>query len=143
VTEICKGDFRYQVDLEKTKEYYKTVIDCECGCCQNYIRSIRGMFPEIEAFLAEFGIEDIAKPDDIWGGYDKDDEEIDYIYVNYSIVGKMEQEGKLNFEFPQHPGIKVEIGESLIPHGKADEVFGNFFAIHILGLRLPRVVDFY
>ena len=64
MTKIQKDEYVFEVDIEKTIEYYKTHSLCECDCCENFYVQIKDKFPKLESFLSSFGI-DISKPDEI------------------------------------------------------------------------------
>jgi len=63
MTTIQKDEYVFSVDVEKTKEYYKTHTLCDCVCCRNYYAQIKDKLPKLNAFLSEFGV-DISKPDE-------------------------------------------------------------------------------
>lgn len=99
---ISKDNFSFLVDVEKTREYYRNSTLCDCEYCQYFHSQIPGRFPELEAFLEEFGI-DTAKPDEtIW--YENGDT-VFYDFAGYTVCGKilnapseeMKIEGERNF----------------------------------------------
>ena len=52
------------VDVEKTRAYYENENAddyCDCSACINYRKRSASVYPEIAAYLSQFGI-DIAKP---------------------------------------------------------------------------------
>ena len=54
---IEKDDWEFSVDIEKTKEYYRTYSDlCDCDPCRNFYKTIQGYSTELTAFLGQFGI---------------------------------------------------------------------------------------
>ena len=83
---IQKDGYVFEVDIEKTKEYYKTHFLCECDYCKNLHTQIKGKFPKLESFLAEFGV-DISKPDETMPVEAEDF--VDYINVDYTVCGKV------------------------------------------------------
>ncbi len=40
MTKIQKDEYVFEVDIEKTIEYYKTHSLCECECCENFYTQI-------------------------------------------------------------------------------------------------------
>ena len=68
-------DYMFDVDIDKTKDYYATRILFDCDECQNFCRQVENTFPELKNFLLHFGI-DIARPDEICSIYNKG--EVDY-----------------------------------------------------------------
>ena len=51
-------DWKFQVDLERTKEHSSFVSSehCTCGYCENYYRAAGMTYPELKPFLCRFGI---------------------------------------------------------------------------------------
>ena len=58
---IKKEDYVFDVDVEKTKEYYSSKTLCDCDECRNFYRQAENTFPKIKDFLLDFGI-DIVRP---------------------------------------------------------------------------------
>lgn len=95
ITEIKKDGYVFFVDRDKTSEYYASRSLCACDGCQNFYKQVKGLFPELESFLAEFGV-DIAKPDELmW--YDIDNH-IEY-HTYYTVTGNIETMGKFEIDF--------------------------------------------
>ena len=83
---IQKDEYVFEVDIEKTIKYYKTHSICECECCENFYAQIKGKFPKLESFLADFGV-DISKPDECMSV--ELDDTIQYIGIDYTVCGKL------------------------------------------------------
>ena len=83
---IEKNNYKFYVDIEKTKEYYKTHSLCDCVCCRNYYKQIEKELPKPKEFLADFGV-DISKPDEIMSV--ENEGFIDYLNVDYTICGNV------------------------------------------------------
>ena len=52
------------VDIAKTKAYYKSIIEtsmCDCAYCRNYRLQVKSAFPKVAEYLYSLGI-DIEKP---------------------------------------------------------------------------------
>ena len=83
--EIQKDNAVFLVDVEKTQEYYQVHSVCDCPCCRNLVAQIKSVAPNLDTFLAEFGV-DISRPDESgsveMGNY------IDYLFVGYTVTGK-------------------------------------------------------
>lgn len=62
--QIKINNYKFSVDIEKTKEYYNTHSLCDCVCCRNYYKQIEKELPKLKEFLDNFGV-DIAKPDEV------------------------------------------------------------------------------
>ena len=81
------GNISFLVDVEGTREYYKTSTLCDCDSCQKYSSIISGRFSGLEAFLSSFGI-DITKPDET--SPIETGEGILYDMVGYTACGQIE-----------------------------------------------------
>ncbi len=57
------GNYRLDVDAERTKAYYSTLdsIGCDCAGCRNYEKALPELAEPIYNFLCQFGI-DPRKP---------------------------------------------------------------------------------
>lgn len=56
------GDYTVEVDVEKTREYYRREMpenDCECSGCRNFRKYAEVCPEEIKRAFAELGIDDI------------------------------------------------------------------------------------
>ena len=95
MTTIQKDEYVFEVDIEKTIDYYKTHTLCECECCENFYAQIKGKFPNLESFLADFGV-DIAKPDECMS-YESDDT-VQYIGIDYTVCGKVVTMGQYEID---------------------------------------------
>ena len=61
-----KDGYVFLTDIEANRKYYRQNSLCDCSACRNFYAQISGKYPELEAFLFEFGV-DIARPDElIW-----------------------------------------------------------------------------
>ena len=95
MTIIQKEQYVFEVDIEKTIEYYKTHSLCECDCCENFYTQIGGKFPKLESFLADFGV-DISKPDECMSV--ELDNTIQYIGIDYTVCGKVVTMGQYEID---------------------------------------------
>ena len=135
ITEFEKDGYIFSVDREKTSEYYAMHTLCECDGCQNFYRQIKGLFPDLEKFLAEFGV-DIAKPDEMpW--YDINNH-IQYTPY-YTVTGKIKKMGaqkmnfgNLNVVFSQSDGPWTDI---------PNEQTEPYFIVEVFMIDLPWILD--
>ncbi|MBQ3563401.1 MAG: hypothetical protein IJA21_02190 [Clostridia bacterium] len=97
---IQKDEYVFEVDIEKTIDYYKTHSLCECDYCENFYVQIKGKFPKLESFLAEFGV-DITKPDECISV--ELDDTIQYISVDYTACGKVVTMGQYEIDIQDGP----------------------------------------
>ena len=135
ITEIKKGGYVFSVDIEKTREYYKSNSICNCEYCQNFYKQIDGRFPELEEFLAEFGV-DISRPDENMS-FDTDNS-IEYS-LYYTVTGKIDKMhkheiecGDLDVFFHQSGSPWVDI---------PNEQTEPYFIIGVSIFTLPWVLD--
>lgn len=124
------------MDIEKTKEYYKSNSLCDCDGCQNFYTQIKDTSPELEAFLSAFGV-DIAKPDEIpW--WDIDENRIIYNPC-YTVTGEIKQMGEYEMDFGF---INVVISKPDTPWGYIpNEQTEPYFVISVYNVILPWVLD--
>lgn len=134
---IQKNDYVFAVDIAKTIDYYKTHSLCECDYCRNYYTQIKGIFPELEAFLSEFGI-DISKPDEINMSF-KVDHEIHYIAVDYTVCGNIEHMGQNEIEISGNHIFRIVITDGF---ASPNEQTSDYFTISLNNkFALPWALD--
>ena len=128
---IKKDDWEFSVDIDITKEYYRTHSDlCECDGCKNFYQTIRSHSVELTAFLEQFGI-DVEKPMEVmWLEVDKQSKIIDYV-AYYSIHGTAAK-GKYEIDFGT---INIVVQP---PKNSPDtEMLEPYFVFQIFNLLLP------
>ena len=56
---LTVDDWVFRIDYEKTAEYARHVSleHCTCSYCENYYRTVRMVYPELEGFLAQFALQ--------------------------------------------------------------------------------------
>lgn len=74
----------------KTKAYYLSNSVCDCCNCRNLYAQIETISAGLTEFILEFGI-DIGRPDESISI--EIDDYIDYLFVGYTVTGKIETEG--------------------------------------------------
>lgn len=49
-------DWEFDIDAQRTSEHSSFVVSehCTCGYCENYYRTVSGVYPSLPAFLARF-----------------------------------------------------------------------------------------
>ena len=135
ITTIEKDGYVFSVDRDKTSEYYTTHSLCDCDGCRNFYKQIKGSFPELEEFLAEFGV-DIAKPDEMpW--YDIDNH-IQY-YPYYTVTGKIEKMGMQEIDLGNLNIVFYQSGSPYtdIPNEQTEP----YFIIEVFMIDLPWILD--
>lgn len=133
---IQKDEYIFEVDVEKTIEYYKTHSLCECVCCKNLYAQMKGKFPKLEAFLSDFGI-DISRPDEAMSIEMEDT--IQYIGVDYTVCGKIITMGQYEIDIQDGVFFSLVITDGFAsPNGQT----GEYFTISINTIfELPWVLD--
>ncbi|MBQ4119466.1 MAG: hypothetical protein IJD45_03660 [Clostridia bacterium] len=133
---IQKDEYIFEVDIEKTIEYYNTHSLCECDCCENFYAQIKGEFPKLESFLADFGV-DIAKPDECMSV--ELDDKIQYISVDYTVCGKVAKMGQYEIDIHDNLFFSIVITDGF---ASPNEQSGEYFTISINNIfELPWVLD--
>lgn len=136
MTTIQKDGYLFEVDLEKTIDYYKTHSLCDCDCCENYYAQIKGKFPKLESFLSDFGV-DISKPDEAMSV--ELDNTIQYIGIDYTVCGKVLTMGQYKIDIQDDLLFSLVITEGFAsPNGQT----GDYFTISVNNVfELPWVLD--
>ncbi len=133
---IQKDEYIFEVDIEKTIEYYKTHSLCECECCENFYTQIKGKFPKLESFLSEFGV-DISKPDECMSV--ELDNTIQYIGVDYTVSGKVAARGQYEIVIQDNLFFSLVITNGF---SSPNEQTGEYFTISIDSIfELPWILD--
>lgn len=136
MTKIQKDEYVFEVDIEKTIEYYKTHSLCKCDCCENFYAQIGGKFPKLESFLSDFGV-DITKPDECMSV--ELDNTIAYIGIDYTVCGKVITMGEYEIDIQENPFFSLVIADGF---ASPNEQAGEYFTISVYnGPVLPWVLD--
>ena len=135
MTKIAKDEYIFLVEKEKTAAYYTTHSLCDCDGCRNFYAQIKGMFPKLEAFLAEFGV-DIAKPDEM--PWFETDNKIQYIPY-YTVIGRIEEMGMYEIDFGNQSLVVYRSGNPWtdIPNEQVEP----YFLLEVSFIDLPWVLD--
>lgn len=134
---IEKEDYIFDVDIEKTKEYYATRTLCDCDECQNYYRQAENTFPKLTSFLLDFGI-DIARPDEICSIYNKG--KMDYLAVAYTAVGECVKCGEYEIDM-EDGGLFLNLVINKNPVYPNEQEERQCFEIVVYNIRLPWVLE--
>lgn len=87
--ETPKGNIQY-VDIDKTKDYYKTKADmdlCQCETCKIYYKEVKERMPDLDIYLCEMGV-DITKPFEAPAYGLKVDHDYEEYFAWYIVFGK-------------------------------------------------------
>jgi len=108
------------MDTGKTKKYYEALPPedvCQCECCQNYVRQVRSAYPLVADYLQGLGV-DIEKPLETWPLESEENGEIDYLDVQYVVLGS-----RVGFRKTKISDVCIEIAESHPPTNIRDAHF--------------------
>ena len=132
---IEKDDWKFSVDIEKTKEYYKINTLCKCSDCRNFYTQIEEKLPKLKEFLSEFGV-DILKPDEISScTYEG---EINYYAVYYSVCGEITKDSEYEIDIYDNLFLSIFVSDGCeVPNNQT----GKCFTFSVMQIRLPWVLD--
>lgn len=133
--QIEKGNHRFSVDVEKTKEYYNEHSLCNCVCCLNYYEQIANELPKLKDFLADFGV-DISKPDEIMSV--ENEGFIDYLNVDYTVCGNVINMSEYEIDINDNLFLNVIVTEGF---ASPNEQTGDYFTLSVTNIKLPWVLD--
>ncbi len=128
---VCKDGYVFEVDVEKTKDYYKSHSLCECEYCQTFYSQIDGKFPKLEQFLSEFGV-DVKKPDETFPL--EEETVVDYIQVDYTVCGKVTTMGKYEIDIYDGLFLSISVTDGFV---SPNEQKGDYFTFSVFGIELP------
>ena len=132
---IEKDNYKFSVDIEKTKEYYNTHSLCDCVCCRNYYKQIEKELPKLKEFLADFGV-DISKPDEIMSV--ENEGFIDYLNVDYTVCGNVINMSEYEIDIYDKLFLNVIVTEGF---ASPNEQTGEYFTLSVINIRLPWVLE--
>lgn len=132
---IEKDNYKFSVDIEKTKEYYNTHSLCDCVCCRNYYKQIEQELPKLKEFLDNFGV-DIAKPDEIMSV--ENEGFIDYLNVDYTVCGNVINMSEYEIDIYDKLFLNVIVTEGFASPNEQTE---EYFTLSVTNIRLPWVLD--
>ena len=135
VTTIRVDEYAFSVDVEKTREYYKTHALCNCANCRNFYAQVRGKLPKLDEFLTQFGV-DISHPDEIWSV--ETDDGIDYISADYTVCGRVEEMGKYEIDLHDEQFLSVIVTDGFT---SPNEQTGEYFTLSVNNISLPWGLD--
>ena len=128
-------DWKFSVDIEKTKEYYRTHSICECADCRNFYAQAEEKLPKLKEFLSEFGV-DISKPDEISSfTYEN---EIDYSTVYYTVCGEIVESSKYEIDIYENLFLSIVVNDEFAP---PNEQTGQYFTFSVFQIELPWLLD--
>lgn len=119
------------LDIEKTKEFYRGFTPCRCIDCQNYYVQIEEKYPELCRYLNSFGI-DALRPWELGAVESTEKGTVDYVMCQYLAIGSCEEDFKQTVE-----GIEITKAAT---YPEPQNLKGDHFALEF-SLSLPRVLE--
>lgn len=119
------------MNVEKTRQFYKDYDDlCDCAYCKNYMKEVKIVYPNLDAYLDKLGI-DIEKPweilpGEVIGGM------VEYLGVQYILIGN-----KSDFIKAKLGGIKIHLAKSFPDPGLDCE----YYVIEIHPIKLKWTIE--
>ena len=130
------GGYVLDVDVEVTREYYRTLSLCECSGCRNFYAQAEERLPALTRFLSDMGV-DINRPDEL-ADYAADKER-HYSCLAYTVVGTIARHGKKKIKLNDNScDLKITIDNSYIPNEHKTD---NYFTVTVYGVHLPWVLN--
>ena len=127
---IEKDDWKFSVDIEKTKEYYRTHSICECADCRNFYAQAEEKLPKLKEFLSEFGV-DISRPDEISSfTYEN---EIDYSTVYYTVCGEIVESSEYEIDICDNLFLSIVVHDDFVC---PNEQTGKFFTFSVFQIKV-------
>ena len=102
--EIQLDDSVFDVDLERTKDYFQSNTVCICAYCRHYRENVRQRYTKLTALLERFGV-DAARPDET-EPY-KEDGVIEYAAVHYTVSGYILADGKKELRLEDMEALRL------------------------------------
>ena len=133
--QIEKDNYKFSVDIEKTKEYYNTHSLCDCVCCRNYYKQKEQELPKLKEFLDDFGV-DISKPDEIMSV--ENEGFIDYLNVDYTVCGNVINMSEYEIDIYDNLFLNVIVTEGF---ASPNEQTGEYFTLSVINIRLTWVLE--
>ena len=132
MTTIQKNGYAFSVDREKTEQYYRTHTLCDCVYCRNYYAQVKTQFPQLDAFLSEFGV-DIARPDEIMSV--ELEGRVEYLNVDDTVCGRIQTIGEGEIMLQDGRLLHMAVTEGF---ASPNEQTGDYFTISVTGLELAK-----
>ena len=133
---IRKDCFTLDVDVETTLQYSREHCLCDCSYCRNFYAQARESFPELTAFLAQFGLE-IDRPDEI-GSFTTEDF-VEYAFISYTVVGDILEADKYEFTIKDKgQSIEILIDREYVPN---EQKTNRYFVLSVLNLKMPWILN--
>ena len=125
----------FDIEFEKTKEYYQTHSLCDCPNCRNFYLQVSDRLPLLTSFLVDFGVS-VDRPDEL--ASIELNHEIQYLFAAYTVCGKIRDCINKKIQL-QEDGLCLDIvfDDHYIPN----EQSGEYFVIGIYNITLLWRLD--
>lgn len=105
------------INIEKTKEYYKEYQECRCSDCINFYKEFPKKHPKICDYLSSMGI-DPLKPFELCSIYNKVENRMEYLLCMYVGIGIVEDDFEKEID-----GLKITVNKNFHPSLDIPEAF--------------------
>lgn len=127
-------NYKLDVNINETKDYYKSNEICDCLPCQNYYAQVKENFKVVDKFLSELGV-NIFRPDST--SWIEDGNMIKYLDITYTICGKILEKSGYNFIINDSKSIPIMITNKFVPNNHKNK---NWFCVSISDITLPFII---
>lgn len=97
------------INVEKTRQYYKEYKECRCTDCINFYKVFPQMYPKICEYLLLIGI-DPTKPLELCSIYNQKEDRMEYLICMYVGIGKVEDDFEIEIE-----GLEISVNRNHHP----------------------------
>lgn len=130
-------DWEFDVDITGTRNYYDTIIPCDCDPCSNFQRTVQKYYPQLDPFLSQFGI-CITHPEECcWWEGSKKETSVSYV-VYYTLNGEVISESSYEIDLDQ--GIHIVVQNYKKPD-KDSSAETSYFVFGVFNIELPWTCD--
>ncbi len=128
---------KFNVDIEKTKEYYAMHSLCDCIGCRNFCEQIAYKYLQVNDFLKQFGV-DISKPDELaW--VDLSDDILDYHFAAYTVRGSIFEQDKYEIDIQDNTFVSIVADNNHAPPN--EQKSDDYFVLMVYGIQLPYIIN--
>ena len=125
-----------EVDIDANKRYYREHSLCNCNEDRNFYEASKKYFPELTKLLSQIGVL-IERPDEISSSAVEN--MIDYQFVAYTVMGKMENKDKYELELLDNgTQLKIVIDNWYVPNEQKTE---DYFTLTVYNIKLPWALN--
>ncbi len=128
---------KFDVDIEKTKEYYSQHSLCDCVGCRNFYEQITQKYLHLNNFLKQFGV-DISRPDEL-GWDDLSNGTLGYHFAAYTVCGSILEQDKYEIDIQDNTFISIVADSNKASPNEQEN--DDYFVLMIYGIQLPYIIN--